>query len=113
MMRSKAVALGVTVPKVAITLTAEEQAASKVFPKSTPKVLETGYGVTRAISRDLQQKYMAQVPNSGEASKLTIGGSHSILDIKKMLEAQFPQKVAIAELTKYMNMLKEAGLVTF
>ena len=113
MMRIKAVALGVTVPKVAITLTAEEQAASKVFPKSTPKVLETGYGVTRAISRDLQQKYMAQVPNSGEASKLTIGGSHSILDIKKMLEAQFPQKVAIAELTKYMNMLKEAGLVTF
>ena len=112
MMRIKAAAIGVTPPK-SITLTAEEQAASKVFPKSTPKVMEIGYGVTRTITRELQQKYMANVPNSGEAAKLTIDGTHSILDIKKMMEAQFPQKIEIAELTKYMNMLKEAGLVTF
>jgi len=75
--------------------------------------MEIGYGVTRTITRELQQQYMANVPNSGEAAKLTIDGTHSILDIKKMMEAQFPQKIEIAELTKYMNMLKEAGLVTF
>jgi Predicted aminopeptidases len=112
-MRIKAAALGVTVPKTPLVLTAEELAASKVFPKSTAKVLETGYGVTRLISRELQQKYQAAVANSGEVAKLTTAGVHSILDIKKMMEAQFPQKIEIAELTKYMNMLKEAGLVTF
>jgi len=111
-MRIKASALGVAAPKN-IVLTAEEQAASKIFPKATPKVMETGYGVTRTIDRELQQRYMANVPNSGEAAKLTAKGTYSLLDIKKIMDAQFPQKVELAELTKYMNMLKEAGLVAF
>ncbi len=108
--KTKAALLGVVIPKK-IELTQDEIKASKLFPKTSHKVLESGYGVTRAITPELKEKYNINLPNSGEASKLTVQGDKSILDIKKMLEAQFPQQIDINELIRYYEMLQEVGLV--
>ena len=115
-MKVKASALGVA-PVKAIVLSAEEKAASKVFPRSTVKVKETGYGVLRTVSADLMKKYgfekRGAVNYGGEIAKLTVGGTNSILDIKKMLDAQFPNPDSLETVTKYLEMLKEAGLVAY
>ncbi|MBQ5827303.1 MAG: hypothetical protein IIW47_00740, partial [Bacteroidales bacterium] len=115
-MKAKASALGVA-PIKAIVLTAQEKAAAKVFPKSTAKVKEFGYGVLNTVPRELMAKYgFAQrgaVKNGGEIAKLTTTGTNSILDIKKMLDAQFPSTDSLETITKYIEMLKEAGLVTY
>ncbi len=115
-MKVKAAALGVA-PFKGVSLTAAEKAASKVYPKSTAKVKEFGYGVLNSVPRDLMAKYgFAQrgaVKNGGEIAKLTTNGTNSILDIKKMLDAQFPAADSLETVTKYIEMLKEAGLVTY
>ncbi len=115
-MKAKAAALGVA-PFKGITLTAAEKAASKVYPKSTAKVKEYGYGVLRTIPAELLAKYgfdkRGAVKNSGEIAKLTTTGTNSLLDIKKMLDAQFPTTDSLETITKYVEMLKEAGLVTY
>ena len=114
-MKAYASALGCS--PVKIELTAEEKAAAKIYPKSTAKVLESGYGVMRTISPELMAKYgfnkRGSVINGGEIAKLTTNGTNSILDIKKMLDAQFPVGDSIESITKYVRMLEEAGLVTF
>lgn len=115
-MKAKAAVLGVA-PIKAIALTAEEKAASKVYPKSTAKVKEYGYGVLNSVPRELMAKYgFAQrgaVKNGAEIAKLTTTGTNSILDIKKMLDVQFPTTDSLETITKYVEMLKEAGLVTY
>ena len=115
-MKVKASALGVA-PVKAIVLSAEEKAAAKVFPRSTAKVKETGYGVLRTVSPDLMKKYgfekRGAVNYGAEIGKLTVGGTNSILDIKKMLDAQFPNPDSLETITKYLEMLKEAGLVNY
>ena len=114
-MKAYASALGCS--PVKIELTAEEKAAAKIYPKSTAKVLESGYGVMRTISPELMAKYgfnkRGSVINGGEIAKLTTNGTNSILDIKKMLDAQFPVGDSIETITNYVKMLEEAGLVTF
>lgn len=115
-MKAKAAALGIA-PLKGIALTAEEKAASKVYPKSTAKVKESGYGVLNSIPRDLMAKYgfaqRGSVKNGAEIAKLTTAGTNSILDIKKMLDAQFPSADSLETVTKYIEMLKEAGLVAY
>ncbi len=115
-MKAKAAALGIA-PLKGIALTAEEKAASKVYPKSTAKVKESGYGVLNSIPRDLMAKYgfaqRGSVKNGAEIAKLTTAGTNSILDIKKMLDAQFPSTDSLETVTKYIEMLKEAGLVAY
>ncbi len=115
-MKAKAAVLGVA-PIKAITLTAAEKAAAKVYPKSTAKVKEYGYGVLNSIPKELMAKYgFAQrgaVKNGAEIAKLTTTGTNSILDIKKMLDVQFPSTDSLETITKYVEMLKEAGLVAY
>ena len=115
-MKAKAAGLGIA-PIKGIALSAAEKAASKVFPKSTAKVKEYGYGVLRSIPAELMAKYgfdkRGAVLNGAEIAKLTTTGTNSILDIKKMLDAQFPTTDSLETVTKYVEMLKEAGLVTY
>ncbi len=115
-MKAKAALLGVA-PMKGVTLTAEEKAASKIYPRSTEKVKESGYGVTRTIPSELMAKYgfdkRGAIGYGSEIGKMTVGGNNSILDIKKMLDAQFPDPDSLEAITKYLEMLKEAGLVTY
>ena len=115
-MKARAAALGIA-PLKGITLSAAEKTASKVYPKSTAKVKEYGYGVLNSIPREVMAKYgfdkRGSVKNGAEIAKLTTTGTNSILDIKKMLDAQFPYTDNLETVTKYVEMLKEAGLVTY
>ena len=115
-MKAKAAALDIA-PLKGVTLTAAEKAASKVYPKSTAQVKEFGYGVLNSIPRDVMAKYgfaqRGSVKNGAEIAKLTTAGTNSILDIKKMLDAQFPSTDSLETVTKYIEMLKEAGLVAY
>lgn len=112
-MKIKVSSLGMAPLKV--VLSAEEKAASKVYPRSTSKVKETGYGVLRMVTPDLMAQYgfnpRGSVNHGAEIAKLTVGGKNSILDIKKMLDAQFPNPDSLEVITRYLEMLKEAGLV--
>ena len=113
-MKAKAAAIGVAPLK--ITLTAEEKAASKIYPKATAKVTEYGYGVLNSIPAEAMTKHgfsRRDLSNTAEVAKLTTGGTNSILDIKKMLDAQFPNNDSLEAITKYMAVLKEAGLVEY
>ena len=115
-MKAKAAELGIA-PLKGIVLSAAEKAASKVYPKSTAKVKEYGYGVLNSIPRETMAKYgfdrRGSVMNGAEIAKLTTTGTNSILDIKKMLDAQFPYTDNLETVTKYVEMLKEAGLVSY
>ena len=102
-----------------IALTAEEKAASKVFPKSTSLVKERGYGVLNSIPQELSKKYgllkgtRLSLAHGDDIAKLTVSGDLSVLDIKKMQDAQFPDADSLSDIMRFMDLLKEAGLVAF
>lgn len=114
-MKAKAASAGF-VP-VKIELSAQEKAAAKIIPHSTAKVKEYGYGVLRSVPRELNAKYglsgAGAVTYGSEIAKLASDGKNSVLDIKKMLDAQFPDSDSLESVVKYIEMLKEAGLLEY
>lgn len=110
-MKAKAATSGYAPVKV--ELSAEEKAASKIYPHSTSKVKEYGYGVLRSIPAELTAKYSIRLTYSAEVAKLASDGKNSVLDIKKMLDAQFPDSDSLDSVMKYIELLKEAGLLEY
>ena len=87
--------------------------SSKIYPHSTSKVKEYGYGVLRSIPSELTAKYGVRLTYSAEVAKLASDGRNSVLDIKKMLDAQFPDSDSLESVMKYVELLKEAGLLEY
>ena len=110
-MKAKAATSGYAPVKV--ELSTEEKAASKIYPHSTSKVKEYGYGVLRSIPSELTAKYGVRLTYSAEVAKLASDGRNSVLDIKKMLDAQFPDSDSLESVMKYVELLKEAGLLEY
>lgn len=115
-MKAQAALLGVA-PVKRIELTAEEKAAAKMFPRTTAKVKQTGYGVLQTVTKELLEKHQliengrSVMAHAGDIAKLTCTGKNSVLDIKKMQDAQFPDADSLTNIIRYMDVLKEAGLV--
>lgn len=115
-MKAQATLLGVA-PVKRIELTAEEKAAAKMFPRTTAKVKQTGYGVLQTVTKELLEKHQliengrSVMAHAGDIAKLTCTGKNSVLDIKKMQDAQFPDADSLTNIIRYMDVLKEAGLV--
>lgn len=103
---AKASSFGISIN--GIKLSVEELTFSKIYPKATKKVKQIGHGVLRGVNMQ-----NIKLPNSHEAARLTKDGTNSILDIKKILDVQFPTNHSLSEIAKYMDSLKAAGLVTF
>lgn len=110
-MKAKAATSGYAPVKV--ELSTEEKAASKIYPHSTSKVKEYGYGVLRSIPSELTAIYGVRLTYSAEVAKLASDGRNSVLDIKKMLDAQFPDSDSLESVMKYVELLKEAGLLEY
>ena len=108
--KARAEALHTTLRPVA--LSAEEQKASKRYPKATPALGEAGFGALRNIPREVQDKYNVRPRNGGEIVRLSRQGVNSILDIKKILDAQFPNAESLEEIGLYLELLKELKFVT-
>jgi hypothetical protein len=129
--KARGEALNVAVKPVA--LTPEELKASKIYPKATSLAFETGYGALRTIPREVQVKHGIMPPafgrgggstgaevqngvyiaNSTEIARLTVSGNNSVLDIKKMLDAQFPHAESLADIMRYLELLKEVKYVSW
>ncbi len=104
-----------------IVLSDLEKKAAKLIPRPTAKVRSTGYrGYNKLISA-VPKEERAKLPTGrlggqdfmGATPELQclINGTHTALDIKNMLDAQFTGKANIEHVMNYIQVLKLAGLV--
>ncbi|MFI3321407.1 MAG: M28 family peptidase [Rikenellaceae bacterium] len=99
-------------------LTDLEKKATKMYPKTTPKVREMGYGVLNNVyaekyGKEARMKLATMaIGDSAEAARLTLHGDKSILDIYKMVDAQSTKPTDLQTLIDFMGELESYGLVT-
>jgi hypothetical protein len=120
-MEETAAKLGVK--PVTVVLSDLEKRAARMIPRPTPRVKAEGYkGYAKFIEqipKEERDNYPYSQFGTGETianvSELNclINGTHSVLDIKKMLDAQNPRKSSLQQVINYVQVLKLAGLVVF
>ena len=112
----EAVAAKLNRDPVRIQLTDLERSAARMAPKPTARVKEKGYGGWRSFLQEVSPEARQQYPygegvaSTGEVS-LLINGKNSVLDIKKMLDAQNRTTSDLQAIINYIEVLKLAGLV--
>ncbi|MFC1628880.1 M28 family peptidase [Gemmatimonadota bacterium] len=102
---------------VRIQLTDLERSAARMVPSQTSRVKENGYNGYNVFMNGVTEEQRAQFPygrsdiaNTGEIN-LLINGEFSVLDIKKMLDAQSQRTSDLQSIINYIEILKLAGLV--
>jgi hypothetical protein len=105
----KAAAARLKAAPVVLKPTDLELTAAAIIPKQTPKVTANGYQGYREFlpAADLA-KFRGL--DAAELGRL-VNGRQSLLDMKKLLEAQAPVKADLQLMIDYMNVLAKAGLV--
>ncbi|MDH4272413.1 MAG: hypothetical protein OEW18_10630, partial [Candidatus Aminicenantes bacterium] len=106
---------------VTVVLSDLEKKAAKMVPRPTAKVRANGYRGYNQLIEQVPKEEKDKYPYAqfgprdfrGSTAELhcLINGSHSILDIKKMLDAQSPQKANLENTMNYIQVLRLAGLV--
>ena len=97
-----------------ITLSPAELAASKVYPVQTSKPKEMRYGALNKALESLSTEQRAELRglvDMAEIARLTDSGNNSILDIQKMMIAQYERAPSVEEITKFLSMLEKEGFV--
>ncbi|KPK76145.1 MAG: hypothetical protein AMJ79_07950 [Phycisphaerae bacterium SM23_30] len=113
----EAVAEKLNTRPVSTELTDLERQAAGIVPRQTPKVTQNGYnGYSQFINQVPQQerdKFPYDRRAAGDTTELgrLVNGTHSILDIKKMLDAQSGRISDLQSVVNYLQVLKLAGLV--
>ncbi len=116
--RMEIVAKTLGIKPVVLVVSDAEKKAMKVIPKVTAKLTGGGHQgyqpALTAVPPEVRTKYpyVASVGNTAELN-LLINGKHSVLDIKKLLDAQNPRKSTVEGIMNYLEVLKAAGLVEF
>jgi hypothetical protein len=105
----KGVAAALKVAPPSLKPTELELKAAAIVPKQTPKVTAEGYQGYRALLPTADTARFRAFDTT-EAGRL-VTGRHSVLDIKKMLEAQVSGKVDLQLVLDYMDVLAKAGLI--
>ncbi len=112
----KAKSLGLT--GISFKPTENEIKAKSIIPKTTNLVTAKSYRGYAEIIASLDQKIRDKYPmksrtlDTQELGKLC-NGKNSALDIKKLLDTQLKQdETELQDVINYINILKEAGLVT-
>ena len=102
---------------VKILWTDLEKKASKIIPKPTAKIKMNGYGGYRTfitkVPKEERDKYpytRRDIANTSELHSL-VNGKRSVLDIMKMLDAQYQRKSNVQSVLNYLQILKLAGLI--
>ena len=112
----RAVAGRLNIQPVKLMLTELEKKAAKIVPRPTVKVKENGYqgyrDLINKVPEDVRKKYTPESReiDTAELPRL-IDGKNSVLDIKKMLDAQSARKSDLEKILNYIEILKLAGLV--
>jgi len=105
----RAAAARLKVPPVVLKPTDLEASAAAMVPKQTPKVTADGYqGYRQFLTGADLAKFRGL--DTTELSRL-VNGRHSLLDIRKMLEAQAPVKADLQQIIDYAGVLVKAGLI--
>jgi hypothetical protein len=105
----KAAAAQLKVAPVVLKPTDLEAAAAAMVPKQTPKVTAEGYQGYRQFLTGVDLTKFRGL-DAAELSRL-VNGRHSLLDIRKMLDAQAPVKADLQQIVDYVSALTKAGLV--
>lgn len=102
-----------------IKLSEMEQKAAGIFPKPTALVKANGYrGYNEFINKvpaEAKKDFPYNRRNLGNSRELQllVNGKNSVLDIKHMLDAQYPTESDLQAIFNYLEILKLAGLVEF
>jgi hypothetical protein len=111
-MKQSAARLGVL--PVSLKPDETEKLAMTIVPSATSKVKEAGYGGYRQF---MPQAGRAQgmlssrnIANTSELERLC-NGKHNALQIKYMLDTQFPRESSLQAIMDYIETLRSAGLV--
>ncbi|HBB92892.1 MAG TPA: hypothetical protein DC042_14550 [Bacteroidales bacterium] len=110
----KQLATGLGVAPVSLKPDDLEKKALAVIPAATPKVKEAGYGGYRQFMPQIPRDQMAatyrEIGNTSELERLC-NGKHNAVEIKQMLDTQFPRESSLTAILAYIEVLKTAGLV--
>lgn len=114
-MEAKASEYGI--PGIIITPDNLESRAMKIVPVLTEKALRMGYGADRQYISALPADFLSKYPyrgivNASEAAGLA-DGKRNLLEIKKMVDAQFENESPLQDIINYFTVLKEAGLIKY
>jgi hypothetical protein len=114
----EAVARKLHVKPVKIQRTDLEKKAARIVPKPTARVKMNGYREYRKFIMQVPKEERDKFPYDGRrdiasASELhlLINGKRSALEIKNMLDAQYPRKSKLQSILNYLEILKLAGLI--
>ena len=96
-----------------------EKKAAKIVPRPTAKVRANGYREYQKLLTAVPAAERAKYPFAGKdlvvantsELQLLVNGRHSVLDIKKMLDAQHERRSTVQGVLNYLEILKLAGLV--
>lgn len=115
----EAVAQKLGIAPVRETLNEMEKRASRIIPRPTSLVKMNGYREYRTyidqVPKEKKDKYpygRDGIPSTSELQSL-IDGKRSVLEIKNMLDVQYPQKANLESVMNYIQVLKLAGLISF
>ena len=102
---------------VNLRITDQEKAASKIIPEQKKAVLTMGYGEERKFLAKVPVDYLEKHPyskvvNTDEVAGLA-DGKRSILQIKKIVDAQFERESPLEDIMNYFEVLKVAGLMEY
>ena len=95
-----------------------ENQALKIVPVPTQKVIENGYGGYRKhmgnLSEEIRGKYTypSLKRTTSELERLC-NGKRNALEIKKMIDVQYPYHIELEDVLNYIELLKLAGLVIY
>ena len=97
-----------------ISLLPNELAASKTFPVQTSKPKEMRYGALNQALESLSMEQRGELRNLGnmaDIARMTNAGNNSVLDIQKMMMAQYDRKPSIEDITQFLSLLEKEGYV--
>jgi len=103
--------------EVILTPDETEKKAMKIIPVPTEKALTMGYNGERKYLSALPADFIAKhsyygIVNTSEAAGLA-DGKRNLLQIKKMIDAQFERESPLEAILNYFTVLKEAGLMKY
>ena len=97
-----------------ITLSPAELAASKMYPVQTSKPKEMRYGALNKAMESLtidQRNELRNLGSTADIARMTNFGNNSVLDIQKMIIAQYDRTPSIEEINQFLSILEKEGYV--
>jgi hypothetical protein len=98
-----------------INLSPAELAASKTYPVQTSKPKEMRYGALSKMIESLsaeQRNELRNLINSADIVRMTNSGNNSVLDIQKMIIAQYDMAPTIENINQFLAVLEQEGFIT-